>query len=501
MLKKVRPLNPNKNIMRHLPLLMLCTCLLFCCGQITKTVATEQPPVYGGTFKVDEPFVVPKGQNGYNLGGFFYHYLNDNSQFEELFKTLKPELIRFPGGTIANFYHPDGKGYGLREKDFSGDADAHVFKSMKARFKQEQKLISSGQIKGNFIDRLSKLSAKTGTKVVYVANLLTADVNETVQAVNKLQKAGVDVVGIELGNEYYLKAYHQHFKSVDDYIVLAEKFAKRLKSEFPSIPLGAIASPNEHIKPMGAKQKEKSRIWNQKLAGKHFYDAAIVHLYLFPTKCKNAGGKTAIFNCAWNESKRFFNQYAQKCFTDYEQLFGKKKLWVTEWNIQGSTQYFGNTFLQALYCEQFALEMMAHKQVEMAVLHNLLGKGDGFNIIKDQAGKYVPQSAYYSSILLRDLYGDYKMQSKGKNYVLFVHRNKPKKRVALAFNSSQSSTSFDMRKLIKQGAINYQKSSIKAQSFETTCKPGLTGFEYKQPKSVTSPTLTIEGMSIVRVDY
>ena len=53
---------------------------------------------------------------GFNTSNTFHIPLNEKDI--ELISSLHAEVLRFPGGTIGNFYHPKGSGYGLIPSEF-----------------------------------------------------------------------------------------------------------------------------------------------------------------------------------------------------------------------------------------------------------------------------------------------------------------------------------------------------------------------------------------------
>ena len=66
--------------------------------------------------------VVVSAQINPNLFGFCtsnsFTYVNIyDTSFHAKVDFLSPKVLRFPGGTIGNFYHPKGEAYGFRVTD------------------------------------------------------------------------------------------------------------------------------------------------------------------------------------------------------------------------------------------------------------------------------------------------------------------------------------------------------------------------------------------------
>ncbi|MAO71860.1 MAG: hypothetical protein CMD02_05065, partial [Flavobacteriales bacterium] len=66
--------------------------------------------------------IVTSAQINPNLFGFCtsnsFTYVNTyGTSFLSKVDGLSPKVLRFPGGTIGNFYHPKGEAYGFRVTD------------------------------------------------------------------------------------------------------------------------------------------------------------------------------------------------------------------------------------------------------------------------------------------------------------------------------------------------------------------------------------------------
>lgn len=351
---------------------------------------------------------------GFNAANFFFHFQPKDQGLQQLMTGLESPILRFPGGTTANFYHPASKGYGFSAEDVERTAGSNMQKTMSRNVKQEQQYIQKGWIKENFIRQFSWLAKQQKSKVLYVANLFSGTDQEVIDAVQYLLDQGVDVVGIELGNEYYLRAYTGTYPDAQPYIKRAQQIAPKLRAKFPNIPLAAVAAPCPEAKGSGPAESDKYNRWNQTLSAAKFYDAIVTHLYATPKKCVDAGGTSAVFECALHSTSEFASKQLKLAMNYYASYYGEeRKVWVTEWNVQGVFQYFGNTFLQAAYYCQFATALNQFQQVEFATCHNLLSRGAGFNLIgranqKEQAlttnSKYIPRMTYHAAELLLPLF-------------------------------------------------------------------------------------------------
>lgn len=251
---------------------------------------------------------------------------------------LKPSVLRFPGGTIANYYHlyeyengvynPENpkfaKGFGTQELETKAYPSANTIGRQYCVWDNRVDLANEDQnpnyIQGfsNLINNIEQEVQEEGDQeykidVIYVANLLThfdfkflfntvksqnlipsdpsdylniADPNtpfelyykEVEDAVTLLKNQNVNVIGVELSNEVYFPVYRQGNNNVtpEEYMKLGEIYAARLRAKFPGIQI-AIAS------------EAANNAWNTVLANYDnvFYDAIVLHNYYTNTTCIN----------------------------------------------------------------------------------------------------------------------------------------------------------------------------------------------------------------------
>jgi hypothetical protein len=138
-------------------------------------------------------FAKPKQINqniiSFNTGFMFSSPMEKEPEVAVITKTLSPKVLRFPGGTIGNYYHPDGIGYGMKKEE-TGNTLSDLVKAQPL-FRQ------------NAIYHFADLCKMSNSKVVYVANMLTGNTDEMLWVLDFFNKAGIDVIAVELGNEFY----------------------------------------------------------------------------------------------------------------------------------------------------------------------------------------------------------------------------------------------------------------------------------------------------------
>lgn len=324
----------------------------------------QQPVVTSGKVVVHPNFSKKHALNekflSFNTGFMFTAPIEKEDAVSTINQTLRPHTLRFPGGTLGNYYHVEGLGYGLQEKDIRGQF-SEVTRAMPL-FKQ------------NAIYHFAEMCKTSNINVVYVANMMTAEVDETIWAIEYFISQNIPIVGIELGNEFYLNQYRSIFSDPTIYVNKAKEFAKVLKKKFPQIPLGIVAASPTEARPKSSEGKFKYH-WNQVVGKENFYDFYIPHLYPKVKGCAEFGGDdlNKVHECLNLTISTEHLNYHQIIVDYYKQFFGNKKMWITEWNSQAENN-ISNTIRHAEFVGEFLMGLIdisiKHPQLEYAYFHN-----------------------------------------------------------------------------------------------------------------------------------
>jgi hypothetical protein len=320
---------------------------------------------------------------------------------------LKPRVLRFPAGGDHKYYHLlDSNGYGRRYADVDSFFTQGWLKAAQmAAFNQEVYRQDSLYDGIRFLDRLIDFTEyceeENGYKpdVIFVANIIAAKYNEDIYDENMavlhyLHDAGINIVGIELGNEHYDDkdtAGHAIFRqgtdlmkpSFNNYWNTCMPMLTRLSEDsvFWNVPVALVAAPEPiHGEATGIEEPKLSyyKGWNYNLKMRATtapydttFDAFVVHVYQRPADmpaCYDLyiedyilGGDSVLpsmddgFNVelspldtaiipAWecardsfgvytNETLRnIMNQWAGSCDSC---LGNSKPYWMTEWGFFG----------------------------------------------------------------------------------------------------------------------------------------------------------------------
>lgn len=308
-----------------------------------------------------------------------------------LAQETKP-VLRFPGGNVGNVYHPNGNGYGYIQGEFPNNS----FYNPPYQWSQSQ---ATKNLMYYFMDQAKEMGV---TDILYVANLYTGTVDEAIFVIDQFQKNGFNIVGVELGNELFFKPWSDKIKTVDQYVTIADSFAKQLKAKYPRIKLGVLA--REHTGGLDGNIRNGFPIinnWNTAIAKMNNIDAIIVHKYGDVRTCSALNNLERTFDCAKNSTHFEYYDWGNQ-MADYYAKFTNKNIWFTEFNVEPSAERIGNTFLHAANIYEMLMQTLTPafaEKLEFVIHHNLLSTGTGMPAYyRPSGGSEVRKSAQAYSL-------------------------------------------------------------------------------------------------------
>lgn len=271
----------------------------------------------------------------------------------ELVGELSPGILRFPGGTIGNWYD-------WRIDAFDGvPATAPGFARATLRLKRE------GRTYG--FDGFVELTQISDIEPIIMVNILTQSAEDAVEWFAEMESEGLLVFYCELGNETYSPGQSNDATStVEGYIAVTKRFAEALRAAYPELRIAVAAAPlGERI------ASDKFKAWNEALAREDYYDAVVHHEY--------GGPGNDIFRARTVEALLGAEEAVDRTVQEFRKVFGQRPMWITEWNIGiRSMGTFGHTGLAGLHYAARYLRMLDHPDViEVALLHQLYGRQFG----------------------------------------------------------------------------------------------------------------------------
>ena len=295
-----------------------------------------------------------------------YGYLDPD--FVELTKALAPKTLRFPGGTVGNFYHWEVGGF--FEAEMTSTLNLKLNRRNKGNYAKLQKR-REGKI---LFDDFMQLCNTLDITPIVVVNLWTGSPEKSAAWVRYAKNKGYQIEHWELGNEYYLPHYLNKYPTAKTYITEAKKHAAAMKAVNPDIKVSVCATPIAFHKE-GWLIKTQQRKWDEGLAANtNFFDAYTVHVYAYKAVRKKEIEEMRGYLMGW------IHFAVPEALEYYERLFPNKEMWITEWNIANPANRVANTQLHAMYVGDFFLKMLAMPNITQANFHVIAGPGKGFPV-------------------------------------------------------------------------------------------------------------------------
>ena len=338
---------------------------------------------------------------------FTYCNVKDTSFINKVDK-INPQVLRFPGGAMGNFYHFNQNGYGFDFEEIGKYAKG-------SRFIQRSKALNRANImKGHthdYIDDFIELAKLSNAKVVLVANMFV-DNDDIIKMISKIKSNHINIIGVELGSELSNRTFYLNGYTIDEYIEDAKDCSEKIKRHYPQLRTAVVAAPL-HDNP-----SHRHSVWNRRLSRMDFFDDIIVHSYAQVVKGEKQYGEMLSVESEGSSQEEAFNIYEQRAINFLNTSFPKeisqyikifnKPIWITEWNLQIS-RTTGNTMLQSLFVSQYFLELMSNpnlRNITLTTYHNMGGRDYGGSIFRNNKDILEIQSTYYPLTFLGEIFNN-----------------------------------------------------------------------------------------------
>lgn len=323
------------------------------------------------------------GFNGGNL--FLFNDIEDES-YSKALGEIDIGTLRFPGGANANFYHWNkDESYGYDFEDYNHLKDS----PLKSRMIYYDNLEKGRRDKS--INQLIEINRIFPFNVMFVANIVSADITENIEAIQFLIDNKVNLVGVELGNELYYPWYSNFIKNPEQYATISMEYAKEIRRQFPNLKLG-VNLPFKSNNPSFYKNNN----WYQRLSNEDYYDAIIIHDYLEVNRqCNFSLDKKA---CNWENIISYLDKSFHASYYEIKKLFDTKEIWITEWNTTNFYKQVLDGPSELTYITLFMNAVVNFNKKEQgitqALYHNLSARGMG-DVLSVSSGVLNKTHKYY----------------------------------------------------------------------------------------------------------
>lgn len=427
-----------------------------------------------------------------------------DTEFLNILKTFRPELIRFPGGTVANYW--DWKnGWFMSDIDLPKD------------FSQRKPLNESLE---DFANAVNYVNAKP----VFDLNMLTSDYQTQKQFLQKAQSLKLPIKYIELGNEFYLsdKNYVHKFPDGNQYALITNDWIDSLKRNFPNAQYAVVGNGTQDIGKVSLHGKRRNN-WNDDLlSSEKNADAITFHFYHdqmlkdqnlenqiaeFRSEKKNADtiiSSTKLLPADLTKSigDLFSNEQSLIDLSNKKinQLPQNLNIWITESNTtdRDNSMRLNGTWLQGLYVANLFMQMIMQPRIEMLLFHQVSSTANFGAIFNDtgafngferplQNKKFGISAAGHSMKLMMNAVNgmnsatELSLDDNNLNGILFSNE---KSKSLLLLNLSNKAETINLDSL---SITNVSGSQIAINPLET-----ITGFENNIEKNISTENNSVK---------
>jgi hypothetical protein len=284
---------------------------------------------------VGEPRALPNKVLGASSEALIEHLL-DAPQKAEAIKGTAPAIVRFPGGSQANYYNwrtgllafdlrPNSSAY----YKFWADAAPKIARTFPRGVSQEQ---------------YASFAAYLGADVVLVPNLETSTVEEQAAWFNRLAAENALPSDIELGNEFWIAmggdpSVMHKWPDLKSSQAVMQRYAQALRPiAGPGAKFAVQASAASFTLLPDDPRPFSRRLlqWDQDLKPADWFDAVTAHLNPRPDDIAAAAGNPgpdALFPLLMART----DAGVDRALDDIARRTPGKEIWVTEWNPRGGT--------------------------------------------------------------------------------------------------------------------------------------------------------------------
>jgi len=309
----------------------------------------------GQTFAAEKPLVLKSNGDrrdlsahyfGVNAPPVFYERILEMPEKHPVVRELGPGHLRFPGGTIANYYDWHEGLIKIPVNDKSSQY-SRIMSNIADRY------IRNLHERGVHISEFTDFSRHAGAEVMLVINLETSTAEDQAAWFKDMKEKGIVPRYIELGNEFWIAMVGdpnviKKFPDVTSSMNIMKQYLEAIKPYLPDdavIAAQAVGGATEGAQ-LGAgnpRLAERLREWDRNLKNEKWYDALTIHIY---PEVDNVFGNGTFDRLSQNMEKVFPGMMAladegtEKMIRTVSSRFPDKEIWISEWSSQGVRFFF-----------------------------------------------------------------------------------------------------------------------------------------------------------------
>lgn len=310
----------------------------------------------------------------------------EQAAFRDAVKAARPHLLRFPGGTVANYYQPE-----TGQLDFGDFPNGSIYR----KYLQSQAGPSSRRLHPNGVtaEQYIDLSREVGADLILVPNLETSSLASQAAWFKRINAHGFTPDIVEMGNEFYLallmdpvtlaifpdwattlKRTKDYLDAIRPFIARDARVAVQAAATKFHIPYGDTAS---------ARHKHEEE-WDNAMRPEPWFQAVTTHLY--PT-IEGSAGPGALKSLPGAVDK-VYGAFLAHTDSGFDRSIAHtvsrmpgKEIWITEWGafepagtFSGVQVKFDGMWLHMV--TRGLLAQLRHKEVTISTHHALFASGN-----------------------------------------------------------------------------------------------------------------------------
>jgi hypothetical protein len=328
----------------------------------------------------------------------------EDPTFAPAVKALGPALMRFPGGTVSNYYN-----WRTGQLDIARGTDAQNVRNLFVQVAENSRKIHS---KGVFWDDFQRFAAAAGAECVVLPNLETSSIDNEVARFADMMTKGTSPSLVELGNEFNhallmdpdtLKIFPDPPTSMARMKAYRDALRPHLRKDV-KIAAQAASSYLHHppsSPPDDARTRREAQ-WDALLKPEPWFDAVTVHLYPSASRVVSLDAARALpatLGRIYPAMIARADEGFDRSISDTVSRVPGKEVWLTEWGGYDSAATFQGLKMSftGMWLHQITRAMLAalrHRQVTVSNYHALFVRGDMGSVFRrDADGRYVPVNA------------------------------------------------------------------------------------------------------------
>ena len=321
---------------------------------------------------------------GYNIDATIRGVARDGGPYTSALAALQPGTIRFPGGTIANYWDWEAG-------DFVCDGRTSQFElvSGERRACELPNGYQSLDPPRHTLDAFAVEVAATGATPVFVANLLTRRVGQaetnlesTLRMLREAAALGLEVRYLELGNEFYLgngerdasDDYGSAYPSVASYVDAVGRWVPPLREAFPGLEIAALGADRPTESPRRRAWDDSLAVLLDALPAAARPDAVTLHPY--------AGGTADVPTLLTLGQRKAENLTRYR----FARLPRHYDVWLTEYNMFTRDAAVHGTWAHGLLAASMTLNFLDDSRVTLLHVHSGIGNAVFGSLFRDAAG-------------------------------------------------------------------------------------------------------------------